>query len=77
MFSPIPEEIDLPRARVIGTIHSGASALALNEALLDSLAQVSGAPTDFTDYPAGWRALQLPDSNVASYFLKAFGRPEP
>jgi len=46
------------------------------EVLLDSLAQVSGAPTDFADYPTGWRALQLPDSNVASYFLKAFGRPE-
>jgi len=46
------------------------------EVLLDSLAQVSGAPTEFTDYPSGWRALQLPDSNVASYFLKAFGRPD-
>jgi hypothetical protein len=46
------------------------------EVLLDSLAQVSGAPTDFADYPTGWRALQLPDSNVASYFLKAFGRPD-
>ncbi|HEY2840532.1 MAG TPA: DUF1549 domain-containing protein, partial [Pirellulales bacterium] len=46
------------------------------EVLLDSLAQVSGAPTDFSGYPQGWRSLQLPDSNVASYFLKAFGRPE-
>ncbi|MBI2823532.1 MAG: DUF1553 domain-containing protein [Planctomycetia bacterium] len=46
------------------------------EVLLDSLSQVTGAPTEFANYPAGWRALQLPDSNVASYFLKAFGRPE-
>jgi hypothetical protein len=46
------------------------------EVLLDSMSQVTGAATEFAGYPAGWRALQLPDSNVASYFLKAFGRPE-
>jgi hypothetical protein len=33
-------------------------------------------PTEFPGYPKGWRALQLPDSQVASYFLSAFGRPE-
>jgi len=27
-------------------------------------------------YPMGYRALQLPDSNTASYFLKNFGRPD-
>ena len=31
------------------------------EVLLDALSQVSGAPTKFGDYAAGWRALQLPD----------------
>jgi hypothetical protein len=46
------------------------------EVLLDALSQVTGAPTQFKDYPAGTRALELPDSNVDSYFLKAFGRPE-
>ena len=58
------------------------------EVLLDALSQVSAVPSDFgksTDndgtridrpYPVGWRAVQLPDSNVASYFLKTFGRPE-
>lgn len=58
------------------------------EVLLDAFSQVSGAPTEFnktsdndgalTDrpYPKGYRAVQLPDSNVASYFLKTFGRPE-
>ncbi len=46
------------------------------EVLLDAMSQVTGAPTEFAGYPAGWRAMQLPDSNVASYFLKAFGRPE-
>lgn len=46
------------------------------EVLLDAMSQVTGAPTKFGDYPVGWRALQLPDSTVNSYFLKTFGRPE-
>ncbi|MBM3824588.1 MAG: DUF1553 domain-containing protein [Verrucomicrobia bacterium] len=46
------------------------------EVLLDAVSQVTGQPTEFSGYPAGWRALQLPDANVDSYFLKTFGRPE-
>ncbi|HUY92907.1 MAG TPA: DUF1549 and DUF1553 domain-containing protein [Pirellulales bacterium] len=46
------------------------------EVLLDAMSQVSGSPTQFGEYPAGWRAMQLPDANVNSYFLKTFGRPE-
>lgn len=46
------------------------------EVLLDTYAQVTEAPTPFNGYPAGYRALQLRDSLVASYFLDAFGRPE-
>lgn len=46
------------------------------EVLLDALAQVTGAPTEFKDKPRGTRALQLSDSNVESYFLSAFGRPQ-
>lgn len=46
------------------------------EVLLDAMSQVTRVPTPFKDYPAGWRALQLPDSLVASEFLNAFGRPE-
>jgi hypothetical protein len=46
------------------------------EVLLDTLSEATGTPTDFKDYPKGWRAMQLPDSNVDSYFLKSFGRPE-
>ena len=38
--------------------------------------QVTGSPTQFPGYPEKWRALQLPDSNVNSYFLDAFGRPD-
>jgi hypothetical protein len=46
------------------------------EVLLDAMSQVTGTPTKFKSYPETWRAVQLPDSNVDSYFLRAFGRPE-
>jgi hypothetical protein len=60
------------------------------EVALDVYSQVTGVPTPFTKlhtadpgtftaysgYPLGTRALQLPDSQVASHFLDAFGRPE-
>lgn len=46
------------------------------EVLLDAFSQATGVPTKFPNYPEGWRAMQLPDSNVSSYFLKSFGRPE-
>jgi hypothetical protein len=45
------------------------------EVLLDAIARVTEVPTPFDGYPAGWRSLQLPDSQVASSFLEAFGRP--
>jgi hypothetical protein len=45
------------------------------ETMLDALSQVTGVPTEFPEYPKGLRALELPDSNVVSYFLNAFGRP--
>lgn len=58
------------------------------EVLLDSYSQVTGVPTDFfqdkrnanqgrgPSYPAGFRALQLPDTKTDSYFLRTFGRPD-
>lgn len=62
------------------------------EALLDAYSQISGASTQFfresgdrknknlggqgDPYPPNFRAIQLPDSNVLSYFLKSFGRPQ-
>jgi hypothetical protein len=46
------------------------------EVLLDVLSQVTGVPESFPGYPAGTRALQLPDVRVRSEFLAAFGRPE-
>ncbi len=57
------------------------------EVLLDAVSQVTAVPgkfasvrrrdggTDIT-FPAGWRAVQLPDSSTTSYFLKTFGRAE-
>src|SRR5262249_22197739 len=59
------------------------------EVILDAYSQVTGVPTPFTQvgnstggprdysgYPPGTRALQLPDSLVISPFLDAFGRAE-
>ena len=46
------------------------------EVLLDAIARVTEVPTDFAGYPPGWRSQQLPDVQVASTFLTAFGRPE-
>jgi hypothetical protein len=45
------------------------------EVLLDALSQVTGVPTRFSGFPAGTRALQLPDTQVQSQFLASFGRP--
>jgi hypothetical protein len=60
------------------------------EVILDAYSQVTGVPTPFTDvtigtsggrakyggYPLGTRALQLPDAQIVSQFLDAFGRPD-
>jgi hypothetical protein len=53
------------------------------EVMLDAISQVTDVATEFkgagsaaAPYPVGWRALQLPDSKVTSYFLDAFGRPD-
>ncbi len=45
------------------------------EAVLDAISQVTGVPTEFPGYPAGMRAMQLPDARVNSYFLTIFGKP--
>ncbi len=57
------------------------------EVLHDAIAQATEVPTIFKtrnpfdagdrqdQFPAGWRALQLPDANTDSYFTRAFGRP--
>ncbi len=45
------------------------------EALLDGISQATNVPELFAGYPAGTRATQLVDNNVASYFMDIFGRP--
>ena len=45
------------------------------EVLLDVMSQVTGVATRFGGFPAGTRALQLPDTQVQSQFLASFGRP--
>jgi hypothetical protein len=45
------------------------------EVILDAMSQVTGSPTAFAGYPAGTRAMQLPDTQVKSDFLTSFGRP--
>ncbi len=46
------------------------------EVLLDALSQGTGVPDSFPGYPAGVRALQVPDPTLKSYFLTLFGRSE-
>jgi hypothetical protein len=46
------------------------------EALLDSLVQATGVPESIGGAPGGFRAAQLPDANVASDFLRLFGKPQ-
>jgi hypothetical protein len=45
------------------------------EQLLDALSQSADAPEKFPGLPLGYRAIQLPDSQVNSFFLDLFGRP--
>ncbi len=45
------------------------------EALLDALSQVTGKSEEFPGMPAGYRALQLPDTHVKSDFMDILGRP--
>ncbi len=60
------------------------------EVVLDAYSDISKIPTAFSkitigvtggdaptaDYPLGMRALQIPDTQLVSQFLDAFGRPE-
>ena len=45
------------------------------EVVLDAFSQVTEVPEEFKGYPLGTRALQLPETQVESYFLDSFGRP--
>lgn len=46
------------------------------ETMLDAISQVTERPDRFGSYPEGWRAIQVRDSRIDSYFLSIFGRPK-
>ncbi len=46
------------------------------EPMLDAISQVTERPNHFGSYPSGWRAIQVRDSKIGSYFLSVFGRPK-
>ena len=45
------------------------------EALLDAMCDATGVPEKFSGFPAGTRAVQLPDGEFPYAFLRVFGRP--
>lgn len=45
------------------------------EQILDALGDLTGKRQRFNGFPVGFRAQQLPDTQVASSFLDSFGRP--
>jgi hypothetical protein len=45
------------------------------EALLDAVCDATGVPESFKGFPAGTRAVQLPDGEFPYTFLRVFGRP--
>lgn len=45
------------------------------EALLDAISQSTGIPEKFNGWPEGYRAIQIWDNRMPSYFFRIFGRP--
>jgi hypothetical protein len=45
------------------------------EVLLDSISQVTGVAEKFNGWPEGYRAIQVWDNRMPSYFFRIFGRP--
>lgn len=45
------------------------------EVLLDAISQSTGVPEKFNGWPAGYRAIQIWDNRMPSYFFRIFGRP--
>ncbi len=45
------------------------------EVLLDAVDQITLSPTPYAGMPVGTRAVALPDTAFASYFLEVFGQP--
>ena len=45
------------------------------EVLLDAICQVTGVPEKFNGWPEGYRAIEIWDNRMPSYFFRVFGRP--
>jgi hypothetical protein len=45
------------------------------EVLLDAICQATGVPEKFNGFPDGYRAIQVWDNRIPSYFFRIFGRP--
>ncbi len=45
------------------------------EVLLDAISQVTDVAEKFNGWPAGYRAIQVWDNRMPSYFFRIFGRP--
>ncbi|HVC93716.1 MAG TPA: DUF1549 domain-containing protein [Pirellulales bacterium] len=45
------------------------------EVLLDAICRVTGVPEKFNGWPEGYRAIQIWDNRMPSYFFRIFGRP--
>jgi hypothetical protein len=45
------------------------------EVLLDAISQTTGVPEKFNGWPEGYRAIQVWDNRMPSYFFRIFGRP--
>jgi hypothetical protein len=54
--------------------HAAAKAMPA-EVLLDAISQTTGVPEKFNGVPEGYRAIQLWDNRIPSYFFQIFGRP--
>jgi hypothetical protein len=46
------------------------------EVLYDAFHDVTGTTVNFSGFPVGTSAVQLPDPSVGPYFLKVFGQPQ-
>lgn len=46
------------------------------EVLLDAFCQATEVPEQFNGWPAGYRAIQIWDNRLPSYFFRVFGRPQ-
>jgi len=70
------DSTSLPDNELDSQNHSHASRKALPaEVLLDAICQATGVPERFNGWPVGYRAIQVWNNRLPSYFFRIFGRP--